>query len=217
MDKVTVEGNNFPRKGQIVRLDSRTRISQKTDTKGSVRTAQRDKSVRQEAKGRKFLTCSFVCVCVWKRRRRLIHSWRYAFGIRAWEASRRGGTARSGMQTRGTGPTMVSPLVKGTPDYRSGVLPSAANLQESANRSPLPGEPPDGSLKSKRSNGPVPKVASQPRTTSLVHRFRDGGKRLARKLLLSHQRCGIRGGPFFLLSPGRGIVEFQDKLDGIFF
>lgn len=112
---------------------------------------------------------------------------------------------------------MVSPLVKGTPDYRSGVLPSAANLQESANRSPLPGEPPDGSLKSKRSNGPVPKVASQPRTTSLVHRFRDGGKRLARKLLLSHQRCGIRGGPFFLLSPGRGIVEFQDKLDGIFF
>lgn len=112
---------------------------------------------------------------------------------------------------------MVSPLVKGTPDYRSGVLPSAANLQESANRSPLPGEPPDGSLKSKRSNGPVPKVASQPRTTSLVHRFRDGGKRLARKLLLSHQRCGIRAGPFFLLSPGRSIVEFQDKLDGIFF
>lgn len=59
-----MEGNNFPRKGQIVRLDSRTRISQKTDTKGGVRTAQRDKSVRQEAKGRKFLTCSFVCVCM---------------------------------------------------------------------------------------------------------------------------------------------------------
>lgn len=61
------------------------------------------------------------------------------------------------MQTRGTGPTMVSPLVKGTPDYRSGVLPSAANLQESANHLLSTGEPPDGSLKSKRSNGPVPK------------------------------------------------------------
>lgn len=44
----------------------RIRISQKTDTKaeegGAFATAQRDKSVRQEAKGRKFLTCVRVCV-----------------------------------------------------------------------------------------------------------------------------------------------------------
>lgn len=38
-------------------------------------------------------------------------------------------------ESRGTRLTMVSPLVKGTPDYRSGVLPSAANLQESASSS----------------------------------------------------------------------------------
>lgn len=71
----------------------------------------------------------------------LIHSFMLTFGIRVcrerFNVSTQRGRAAVCQYAKASGPrnektrTMVSALVKTTPDYRSGALPSSANLQES--------------------------------------------------------------------------------------